>query len=77
MRPGASDSAGLPPRAEERALPKSMNVPRRPSQRSEDRLYGGPGMLGGPGNDRIEAADGQHDLIDCGPGKFDRVSVDD
>jgi Ca2+-binding RTX toxin-like protein len=45
--------------------------------RGQDRLYGGPGMLCGPGNDRIEAADGQHDLIDCGPGEFDRVSVDD
>ena len=45
--------------------------------RGQDRLYGGPGMLGGPGNDRIEAADGQHDSIDCGPGKFDRVSVDE
>ena len=45
--------------------------------RGQERLYGGPGMLGGPGNDRIEAADGQHDLIDCGPGEFDRVSVDE
>ena len=45
--------------------------------RGQDRLYGGPGMLVGPGNDRIEAADGQHDLIDCGPGEFDRVSVDE
>jgi len=45
--------------------------------RGEDRLWGGPGLDGGPGNDRIEAADGQHDLIDCGPGEFDRVSVDD
>ena len=25
----------------------------------------------------IEVADGQHDLIDCGPGEFDRVSVDE
>jgi Ca2+-binding RTX toxin-like protein len=43
----------------------------------EERKYGGPGISGGPGNDRIEASDGQHDLIDCGPGEFDRVSVDD
>ena len=40
-------------------------------------MYGAPGLDGGPGNDRIEAGDGQHDLIDCGPGKFDRVSVDE
>jgi Ca2+-binding RTX toxin-like protein len=45
--------------------------------RGEERLYGGPGLVGGNGNDRIEAADGQHDLIDCGPGEFDRVSVDE
>jgi Ca2+-binding RTX toxin-like protein len=29
------------------------------------------------GNDRVEAADGKIDIIDCGPGDADRVSIDE
>jgi hypothetical protein len=53
----------------------------------DDRLDGGPGndvltggagadvLLGGPGSDTIYAADGERDVIDCGPGN-DRAVVD-
>jgi hypothetical protein len=34
MRSGASAIAGLPPRAGQRALPRSMQAPRRPSRKS-------------------------------------------
>ena len=43
-----------------------------------DRLIGGPGrdrLEGGPGDDAISAADGQRDLVRCGPGE-DRATVD-
>jgi Ca2+-binding RTX toxin-like protein len=33
-------------------------------------------LWGYSGNDRIEAANGQRDLINCGPGDKDRASVD-
>jgi Ca2+-binding RTX toxin-like protein len=53
----------------------------------DDRIYGGPGndvitggagedhLYGGPGSDTIYAADGERDIIDCGPGR-DRAVVD-
>jgi len=53
----------------------------------DDRIYGGPGndvitpgagadhVYGGPGSDTIYAADGERDVIDCGPGR-DRAVVD-
>jgi len=53
----------------------------------DDRIYGGPGndiitggsgadhLYGGPGSDTIYAADGERDVVDCGPGK-DRAVVD-
>ena len=53
----------------------------------DDRIYGGPGndvitggsgadhLYGGPGSDTIYAADGERDIIDCGPGN-DRAVVD-
>jgi hypothetical protein len=53
----------------------------------DDRLDGGPGndvitggagadkIFGGPGSDTIYAADGERDVIDCGPGQ-DRAVVD-
>ena len=44
-----------------------------------DYISGGRGfdvLRGGAGNDRIEAADGKHDFINCGPGDADRVSAD-
>jgi hypothetical protein len=43
-----------------------------------DILIGGPGadvLLGGPGSDTIYAADGERDVVDCGPGR-DRAIVD-
>jgi Ca2+-binding RTX toxin-like protein len=43
-----------------------------------DRLYGGAGrdyVRAGPGNDRAFTADGEHDVLDCGPGR-DRAVVD-
>ncbi|HEV7134588.1 MAG TPA: hypothetical protein VGN27_12745 [Gaiellaceae bacterium] len=43
-----------------------------------DVITGGPGadvILGGPGSDTIYAADGERDIIDCGPGR-DRAVVD-
>jgi len=43
-----------------------------------DVLIGGPGadvLLGGPGSDTIYAADGERDIVDCGPGR-DRAVVD-
>ena len=33
-------------------------------------------MLGGRGNDVIEAADGREEWLDCGSGNADRASVD-
>ena len=54
----------------------------------DDRIDGGPGndiitggagadhLNGGPGSDTIYAADGERDIIDCGPGR-DRVVADD
>jgi hypothetical protein len=45
-----------------------------------DYIVGGQGqdeLYSNSGNDRIEAAEGQRDLIDCGPGNFDRASVDE
>jgi Ca2+-binding RTX toxin-like protein len=53
----------------------------------DDKLDGGPGndmltggagadlLLGGPGSDTIYAADGERDIVDCGPGR-DRAVVD-
>jgi hypothetical protein len=53
----------------------------------DDRIYGGPGndvitggsgadhLFGGPGSDTIYAADGERDVVNCGPGK-DRAVVD-
>lgn len=53
----------------------------------DDRIYGGKGndvitpgagadqVFGGPGSDTIYAADGERDVIDCGPGR-DRAVVD-
>jgi hypothetical protein len=53
----------------------------------DDRLYGGPGndvitggagadrIYGGPGSDSIDAADGERDVVDCGPGS-DHAIVD-
>jgi len=53
----------------------------------DDRIYGGPAndiitggsgadhLYGGPGSDTIYAADGERDVVDCGPGK-DRAVVD-
>jgi RTX calcium-binding nonapeptide repeat (4 copies)/WD40-like Beta Propeller Repeat len=46
--------------------------------RGNDVLIGGAGadvLLGGPGSDTIYAADGERDIIDCGPGR-DRAIVD-
>ncbi len=43
-----------------------------------DELYGGPGgdvLLAGAGDDFVEAADGERDLVLCGPGA-DTASVD-
>jgi hypothetical protein len=53
----------------------------------DDRIFGGPGndvitggsgadhLYGGPGSDTIYAADGERDVVDCGPGR-DRAVVD-
>jgi Ca2+-binding RTX toxin-like protein len=53
----------------------------------DDVIYGGPGndiivggpgsdkLYGGPGSDTIMAADGERDIVDCGPGS-DRAIVD-
>jgi Ca2+-binding RTX toxin-like protein len=53
----------------------------------DDRLYGGAGndvitagsgadrVYGGPGSDSIDVADGERDVVDCGPGN-DRVVAD-
>lgn len=45
----------------------------------DDGLYGGPGrdvLSGGRGDDFIEAADGERDVVSCGPGT-DRYVVDE
>jgi Ca2+-binding RTX toxin-like protein len=53
----------------------------------KDHLYGGPGndelfddqgedvISAGPGNDRISVRDGNHDVVDCGPG--DDIAIGD
>ena len=46
--------------------------------RGNDVIFGGSGadrLLGGPGSDTINAADGERDVVDCGPGR-DRVIAD-
>jgi hypothetical protein len=55
--------------------PRRRCVARRRGGTGTDRLFGG------PGRDDLEAADGQRDTVDCGPGPdvarvdgFDRVS---
>jgi hypothetical protein len=42
-------------------------------------VSGGPGedsIATGPGNDRVEAADGQRDRVNCGRGRRDTVTTD-
>ena len=47
--------------------------------RGRDFLNGGPGadnLIGGAGNDRISARNGVAEVVNCGPGRRDRATVD-